>query len=178
MREGFPEVIRRHLQICDNATTNQQKGKAFEDLICLLFEAIAGITTRRNKKSVFKTEEIDIFLWNEFIPGGLPSPAFPPWILVECKNWSVKVDSMNVSWFDHKLQTRGLSLGILIATQGIAGDPQKLTGAHLTIAQALPQGRRIIVITRKDIEALESASDLVRLLKEKLSDLFLNMTCF
>lgn len=177
MIEDFQGEIRRRLLLCDSATTNHHKGKALEDLICFLFEAVPGITTRRNKKNVFETEEVDVFLWNEFLPGGLPSPAFPPWILVECKNWSIKVDSMNVSWFDHKLRTRGLSLGILIAAQGITGDPQKLTDAHLTIIQALPQGRRMIVITRKDIEDLASASELIRLLKEKLSDLFLNMTC-
>jgi hypothetical protein len=178
MIEDFQAEIRRQLRLCNSAITNHHKGKAFEDLICFLFETVPGITTRRNKKNVFETEEVDVFLWNEFFPGGLPSPAFPPWILVECKNWSAKVDSMNVQWFDHKLQSRGLSLGILIAAQGIAGDPQRLTDAHLTIAQALPQGRRIIVITQKDIEDLAGVSDLVRLLKEKLSDLFLNMTCF
>ena len=178
MIEDFQVEIRRQLQLCDSATTNHQKGKVLEDLICYIFESVPGITTTRNKKNVFETEEVDVFLWNEFLPGGLPSPAYPPWILVECKNWSTKVDSMSVSWFDHKLRGRGLSLGILIATQGIAGDPQKLTDAHIIITQALPQGRRIIVITRKDIEDLASVSDLVRLLKKKLSNLFLNMTCF
>src|SRR6266568_1388007 len=170
MMEDFQVEIRRQLRLCDSATTNHHKGKAFEDLICFLFETVPGITTRRNKKNVFETEEVDVFLWNEFFPGGLPSPAFPPWILVECKNWSVKVDSMNVNWFDSKLKSRGLSLGILIAAQGITGDPQRLTDAHHIITQALPEGRRIIVITRKDIEDLTSTSDLVRLLKEKLSD--------
>ncbi len=178
MIEDFHAEIQRQLQLCDSVVTNHHKGKAFEDLICFLFETVPCITTRRNKKNVFETEEVDVFLWNEFFPGGLPSPAFPPWILVECKNWSTKVDSMNINWFDHKLQSRGLSLGILIAAQGITGDSQRLTDAHLTIAQALPQGRRIIVITLEDIKCLTSISDLVRLLKEKMSDLFLNMTCF
>src|SRR6266702_2153619 len=99
MIEDFQAEIRRQLQLCDSATTNHHKGKAFDDLICFLFETVPGITTRRNKKNVFETEEVDVFLWNEFFPGGLPSPAFPPWILVECKNWSTKVDSMNINWF-------------------------------------------------------------------------------
>ena len=178
MIEDFQGEIRRLLRLCDSATTNYRKGQTFENLICFLFEAVPGITTRRNKKNVFETEEVDVFLWNEFFPGGLPSPAFPPWILVECKNWSVKVDSMNVDWFDSKLKRRGLSLGILIAAQGITGNSQSLTDAHYIIAQALPEGRRIIVMTRKDIEDLAGASDLVRVLKEKMSDLLLNMTCF
>ncbi len=178
MRGSFEADIRRQLQQCDNATTHYHKGKTLEDLICFLFEAIPGITAKRNKKSIFETEEIDIFLWNNFSPGGLPSPAFPSWILIECKNWSQKVSSSEVSWFDTKLRDRGLQLGILIATQGITGDPQRLTDAHFIVAKALSEQRKIIVITRDDIECLASGSDLVGLLIDKLSNLFLNMTCF
>ncbi len=178
MREDLQTEVLRHLRLCDRATSTYNKGKAFEDLICFLFEVIPGITTRRNKKNVFNTEEVDVMLTNEFFPGGLPSPAFPPHILIECKNWSVKVDSMNVSWFIDKLESRGLGLGILFAAQGITGNTQHLTDAHFIIAKALPKGRRMLVITRNDIENLTRATDLVRLLKEKLSDLLLNMTCF
>jgi len=179
MIEGFQAEIRRQLQQCDNATIKYYKGKALEDLICFLFEAIPGITmARRNKKNIFETEEVDVLLWNEFFPDGLTSPAFPPHILVECKNWSEKVSSIEVSWFDFKLRSRGLPLGILIATQGITGDSQRLTDAHSIVAKALSEQRRIIVITRQDIEGLTSASDLVRLMKEKLSDLIMMQTCF
>ena len=178
MSESFQADIRRQLQKCGNATAHYHKGKALEDLMCCLFEAIPGITAIRNKKNVFETEEVDICLYNIFSPGGLPSPAFPPWILIECKNWSQKVSSSEVSWFDTKLRDRGLSLGILIATQGITGDSQRLTDAHFIVAKALSEQRKIIVITRKDIEELTDASDLVNLLIDKLSNLFLNMTCF
>ncbi len=178
MIEGFQAEILRQLLQCNNAITKYHKGKALEDLICFLFEAVPGIMTRRNKKNIFETEEVDVFLWNEFFPGGLPSPAFPPHILVECKNWSEKVSSKEVSWFDTKLRDRGLFLGILISMQGITGDPQRLTDAHFIVARALSEQRKIIVITREDIEGLTSASGLVILLKEKLSDLFLTMTSF
>ncbi len=178
MSKDFQGEILRRLQLCDKATFYYHKGKAFEDLICFLFEAIPGIITRRNKKNVFETEEVDVFLLNEFFPGGLPSPAFPPYILVECKNWSTKVGSAEVSWFDKKLEDRGLFLGVFIATQGVTGDSQRLTDAHFIIATALSKQRRILVLTREDIEGLTRTSDLVRLLKEKLGDLFLNMTSF
>jgi hypothetical protein len=162
MIEGFQAEILRQLVQTDNAKTKYHKGKALEDFICFLFEAV----------------EVDIFLWNEFFPGGLPSPAFPPHILVECKNWSEKVSSREVSWFDTKLRDRGLFLGVLIAMQGITGQPQRLTDAHFIVAKALSEQRKIIVITREDLEGLTSESDLVGLLKEKLSDLFLTMTSF
>lgn len=178
MRESFEADIQRQLQLCDNATSHYHKGKTLEDLICCLFEAIPGITTKRNKKNIFETEEVDICLYNIFSPGGLPSPAFPPWLLIECKNWSQRVSSSEVNWFDTKLRDRGLSPGILIATQGITGDSQRLTDAHFIVAKALSEQRKIIVITREDIEGLTSGSDLVGLLIDKLSNLFLNMTCF
>src|SRR5579864_4839579 len=108
MNRNFQTEILRQLILTVMANTNYHKGKALEDLICFLFEAVPGIMTRRNKKNIFETEEVDVFLWNEFFPGGLPSPAFPPHILVECKNWSEKVSSREVSWFDTKLRDRGL----------------------------------------------------------------------
>ena len=178
MIEGFQAEILRQLVQTDNAKTKYHKGRALEDLICVLFEAVPGIMTRRNKKNIFETEEVDIFLWNEFFPGGLPSPAFPPHILVECKNWSDKVSSREVSWFDTKLRDRGLFLGVLIPMQGITGQPQRLTDAHFIVAKALSEQRKIIVITREDLNGLTSGSDLVSLLQEKLSDLILTMTCF
>jgi hypothetical protein len=46
MIEDFQTEILRRLQICDRARITYDKGKSFEDLICFLFEAIPGITTR------------------------------------------------------------------------------------------------------------------------------------
>lgn len=178
MIQTFRAEVQRYLLQCDAASTMPQKGKAFEDLMCYLFETIPGITmARRNRKNVFNTEEIDILLWNEFITNGLPSPAFPPFILVECKNWSEKVGSIEVSWFDSKLRNRGLSFGILVAANGITGEPQHLTDAHSIVSKALFEQRRIIVITRSEIEDLTNSNDLVRLIRDKLCDLILTQSC-
>jgi hypothetical protein len=79
---------------------------------------------------------VDVILWNEFFQGGLPSPAFPPYILVECKNWTEKVDSIEESWSDTRLRDRGLFLGILVAAWGITEDSQRLTHVHFIVAKA------------------------------------------
>lgn len=55
-----------------------------------------------------------------------------------------------------KLEDRGLNIGILVSAMGITGDAATLKAAHYQLAAALIKGRRILVIDRVDIEALES----------------------
>src|SRR5262245_17113703 len=152
------------------AQTTKEKGDILEEIICYVFQRIPGITvTRRNERNAFDTEEIDIAFFNEQEPGGLP---FLPWIiLVECKNWSNPVGSEHVSWFDTKMRNRGVEFGILIAANGITGNPAFLTDAHSIIATALKERRRLIVITIEEIRSLIDSSHLVHLIKEKLCDL-------
>jgi hypothetical protein len=152
------------------AQTTKQKGDALETLICYLFQTIPGITvTRRNERNAFDTEEIDVAFFNEQASDGLP---FLPWIiLVECKNWTHPVGSEHVSWFDTKMRNRGVEFGILVAASGITGNPAMLTDAHSTIANALKERRRLIVITADEIMCLAHSSQLIRLIKEKLCDL-------
>jgi hypothetical protein len=162
--------IERFLREGREAQTTKQKGDALETLICDLFQTIPGITvTRRNERNAFDTEEIDVAFFNEQASGGLP---FLPWIiLVECKNWTHPVGSEHVSWFDTKMWNRGVEFGILVAASGITGNPALLTDAHSTIANALKERRRLIVITADEITRLAHSSQLVHLIKEKLCDL-------
>jgi hypothetical protein len=152
------------------AQTTKEKGDILEELICYIFQMIPGITvTRRNERNAFDTEEIDVAFFNEQAPGGLP---FLPWIiLVECKNWSKPVGSEHVSWFDTKMRNRGVEFGILIAVNGITGNPALLTDAHNIIATALKERRRLIVINMEEIKSLIDPSQLVHMIKEKLCDL-------
>lgn len=152
------------------ARTTKEKGDAFEELICYLFETVPGITvTRRNQRNIFDTEEIDVAFWNEQQSSGMP---FLPWvILVECKNWSQPVGSEHVSWFDTKLRNRGVEFGVLFAANGITGDSSALTDAHHTLATALRERRRLIVITSSEAKKLTDSSQLIHLIKEKLCEL-------
>jgi hypothetical protein len=149
-----------------NGATTAEKGKALEDLICYLFDLVPGITiTHRNEKNAFATEEIDVALFNEEIV------SLPNIILVEAKNWSNRVGSIEVAWFLTKLQNRGLDFGILVTTLGITGNAQDLTAAHNTIATSLAQKRRLIVITTAELQGLADTDELLRLIKTKLCDL-------
>ncbi len=158
-----------------NAANTTDKGRALESLICCVFERIPGIAvTRRNEMNVFQTEEVDVAFWNDGAPDGLP--FLPNLILVEAKNWSNRVGSGEVAWFDTKVRNRGLNFGILITTLGITGNAQDLTRAHHTVAMALAEQRKLIVITVNELRALTNTDDLALLIKTKLCDLALNGT--
>lgn len=161
------EIIAAHFDICDNGASNQVKGKAYEDLACYLFETIPGITIAlRNQMNAYNNEEIDVAIWNDKETEGLH--FLPNIILIECKNWSTPVSSVEVNWFCQKLASRGLDFGILIANNGITGNQADLNAAHNTIAFHQAQKRTVIVISREDIESLTTTEELVHLVKTKM----------
>lgn len=156
-----------------NAQNTAAQGRALEDLICYLFGEVPGVSiTRRNTKNTFNTEEIDVALWNDQEVQGLH--FLPNIILVEAKNWSSRVGGEEVSWFDHKLRSRGLDFGILVCTRGITGDPERLTAAHHVVATALSERRRLVVLRTNEILQLADTDALCNLIKEKLCELAVN----
>jgi len=170
MAKYSKKILAAFLHDCDHGGTSQIKGKAFEDLTAYLFEKLPGVNTpTRNTKNTFANEEIDVAVWNEKSIGGLH--FLPNILLIECKNWTNPVSSIEVSWFLSKLQSRGLDFGILIASQGVTGNSADLQAAHNTISTHLAMGRRIIVITRKEIDALVTTDDMIQLIKQKLLEL-------
>jgi hypothetical protein len=86
----------------------------------------------RNRPNAFGTEEIDVASYNDQEPQGLR--AFNPILLIERKNRSKPVGSIEVSWFLTKIRNRGLDFGILVAAQGVTGDAHDKTAAHDVIS--------------------------------------------
>jgi hypothetical protein len=159
------------------AATTGEKGKALEDLICYLFECIPGISvTQRNTLDVFQAEEVDVAFWNDQHHQGIW--FLPNLLLVECKNWSVPVSNDEVVFFDEKLRRRGLSFGILVAANGITGDPARRTAAHATIAGALAEQRKLIVLTIDEIKTFTDGKQVIALIKRKLCELAVAGTLF
>lgn len=163
--------IQGFLAIVDNPPNNAAKGKAFEDLACYLLDGIPGIRiTARNVLNTFATEEIDVACYNERDPAGLGS--LTDFLLVECKGWTDAVGSEQVSWFLTKIRHRGLRFGILIAANGITGDPDQLSRAHFLVSTDLANfGTKMIIITRKEIEGLASGEDFAKLIIHKVCTL-------
>jgi hypothetical protein len=150
----------------DDAETSHEKGKALEDLIAYLFARIPGLEeSARNSLNAFGAQEIDVAFWNEQVRDGLRQ--FDHLLIVECKNWDTPVGDGELSIFREKLRSRGRPLGILVAACGITGEPGRQNRAHQQLASCLTEGREILVVTRKEIEALGDSDQLVKLLKQK-----------
>lgn len=156
----------------DVANTTTEKGRVLEELICYIFERVPGIPiTERNQLNVFQTEEVDVAFWNDKNVKGF---HFLPYIiLVECKNWSNAVGSVEVAYFLKKLENKGLDFGILVATNGLTGSTHDFTRANFEVSIALARGIRLIVLTREEIERLHTTKELVLLVKKKLCKLAL-----
>ena len=166
-----PAVIKGYLAIVDTPPTNAARGKAFEDLACYLLNGIPGITvTLRNQMNTFATEEIDVACKNENDPAGLG--ALVDFFIVECKGWRDAVNSEQVSWFLTKIRHRGVRFGILIAANGITGEPEHLSRANFLVSVEMATfGIRMVIVTRQEIEILTSGEDLAKLVIQKVCTL-------
>lgn len=163
-------TIQGYLRKADRARKKAVRGKAYEDLACYLFERVPGILiSGRNLLNTFATEEIDVCCANQQHPDGLPS--LNPFILVECKGWRHPVTSEQVGWFLTKIEHRGLDFGVLIAAKGITGVPEHLTAANSLLAFALGKKIRLVIVTRAEIELLNSGEEFALLIIRKVTQL-------
>jgi hypothetical protein len=169
--------IAGYLKRGDEASTSYAKGKAFEDLIAFLFAQIPGLEeSARNQLNAFGAQEVDVAFWNDQLRDGLRQ--FDHLLIIECKNWDNPVGDGELSMFREKLRSRGRPLGIMVAACGITGTPELQNRAHQQLATCLAEGREILVVTRKEIEALSDSDQLVRLLKQKRLQLAVSGTIF
>jgi hypothetical protein len=163
--------VRGFLRKADRARTKAGRGKAYEDLACYLFEGVPGIQiTGRNLMNTFATEEIDVACYNLQDPAGLRT--LPSNFLVECKGWRDPVNSEQVAWFLMKIEHRGLDFGVLIAANGITGVPEHLSASHFLVSFVLALRKiKMVMITRAEIEALNSGEELAELILRKVNQL-------
>src|SRR5580700_11153225 len=154
---GFPrKKIRARVQRARRAVDCVARGRTLEDLVCLVFMSIPGILPpTRNVPDFADGGEIDVFFANRGRDNGLW--FLPISILVECKNWQNRVGAEEVRIFIDRLRERACEAGILIATNGITGDPASLRAAHRHIARALEQGTHVLVLTLDDIQGLRGS---------------------
>jgi hypothetical protein len=163
----YPDDVAALLAVANgDARSTGERGKAYEDLACLLFDGIPGIDeTVRNRLNAFQAEEVDVAVSNLRHPDGLRQ--LPEVFLIECKNWSVPVGSIEVSYFASRIRNRGCTFGVLIAAKGVTGNAADLTASYYEAATALKDGVRMVVITGEDIARLTSDDDFILLLRRR-----------
>jgi hypothetical protein len=163
-------VLKAHLERAnDPANSTYIRGRAFEDVLEHVFKSVPGCDVQRNSLNRFASEEVDLSVMNFKDEGGLR--ALPEVFLVECKNWSSAVDAATVNGFASKIRHRGCSLGVLVAANGVTGDPHEGTAAYQSAALALVEHTRILLLTTTDLGTLASSSDVVTILHRRLLDL-------
>jgi len=155
-----------------------QKGEALEAVTAETFCQLEGVgLLRRNAVDNAGSLEIDILLYNQGHPAGLP--FLPNHIIIECKNWESPVNAATLTVFTGKLHKFRVDFGILVAANGITGDPADRTAAHAHLRSVYDRdGLKVIVITRAELESLTSTEDLLILLQEKYGDCIMGATQF
>jgi hypothetical protein len=88
--------------------------------------------------------------------------------VVECKNTGGPVSSAGVRNFIAKMEDVQVSWAFLVAAQGITGSGQRNTHAHAAIQKGRTRKVNVLVITRQEIAALESADHFETLIRDKI----------
>jgi hypothetical protein len=167
MGDYSPDSISSLVANCENqALSTTARGRAFEELFCYLLDGVPGIVYETDRVNFAQSDEIDIAVANGGNVSGLA--CFPTLFLVEAKNWSGQVDSSSVGAFIDKLRDRHIELGILVAANGVTGDPATLRAAHHKAASAQTSGFRILLITMKDLLRLRTSDEFTTLLVKRM----------
>lgn len=145
------------LKSVNTAKTNVEKGKTLENFTKTLFDFINGFMFIKANVRL-EVEEIDLIFANSvFLPWGDP-------LVIECKNWSSKVGKNEIVLFKDKLKTLDAKTGILIVMSGITGGDE-YHDARGAIRDAMREGKHIVPITLKQIQALSSIQEWYDLLQ-------------
>lgn len=170
--------IRALLAEADAAASSYDKGKKLEELVIHVFGRLPGIEFyKSNVVNLPQSEEVDVAFFNNKAAKGLPFLEYL--LLVECKNWSVPVGANHIREFVTKLEHRACANGVLIAANGITGNPQDRSAAHDAVRMALAVKHiRLIVITRAEIETWADTSEIVTLFKRKLCEVTVDGSIF
>lgn len=148
------------------ANSNVEKGNSLEDVVEFLFEGLDLVRIRdRNLRT--RTGEIDFVL--EYNDSSIQNlfQYHSRYILIECKNMGESVSTKEVAHFEKKLIKSNISLGILVAWNGISGEE---TGdyAQRYVDSDTPEDTTILVIDSRDLYRILDGLSLYELIDEKL----------
>lgn len=152
------------------ATNAQEKGKFLERFVGEILSTIKGLKILKVNARL-RAEEIDIIVQNNVSEGFWRTLGSP--IIVECKNWTKKIGSKEISILSDKMKSISpdVKLGILVAPNGVSGDYQ--SDAVLKIREKRQQGLYIIVLVKEDLEEIAAGTHTSKVIEKKYEKLFL-----
>jgi CheY-like chemotaxis protein len=131
-------------------TDRHKKGTRLEELLLIMWRSIPGFeNTFPNQRS--SNEEIDLVVEN-----GSKDEIWrkeSSYFLVECKNWTSKVEPKEVVWLREKLQTRQgrCKLGFFVAPYGFTA------GVETALLKHSESGVMIVLLAKAELEQLVCA---------------------
>jgi hypothetical protein len=157
-----PQVVRDLLVAAKQGTTADERGKRYESLLEYVFSSVPSALVVSNRRNYFGAEQVDLAVSN-----GGAFPGLPEVFLVECKNYSERVDSKSVGYFLFICMVRGVELAVVAAAEGLTGEASDTSYAHSLALSASTRGCRLVVITTADLLALTSSQDLADMLRKR-----------
>lgn len=138
-----------------------RKGALLEDSLELLFRRTPGFEeVVRNRRS--SNEEFDLVVTNASTDPVLAKEG--SFFLVECKNWSVRVDPKELTHLVDKLRGRRgrFKLGILVAVHGFT------TGVETLLQRQANEDWLVLPLQGSDVTSWIDATDRVGWLRERV----------
>lgn len=151
----------------DASANANERGEILEELVKGIFGTLPGFSHWKSRHLTNDgSAEFDVCFHNDIRLS--PFPFAEPAMAVECKNTGRRVDSVGVRNFIAKLEDVQISWAFLVAAQGITGSGQRNTRAHAAIQSARARKVNLLVVTRAEIEGLQSAEHFAALVRDKI----------
>lgn len=156
------DQIAELLAAADAAAPGHATGVAYEQLLLHIFGSVDGTIVQPDEKSHYGTEQVDIAVSH----GGV-FPGVPNKFLVECKNYAHPVDSRSVGYFLYICVSRACELAVVVAANGLTGNPDDDAHAHSLAKAAAALKCLLILITTQDLLQIETPQDVITLVSRR-----------
>lgn len=170
MEKYPPEELEALYNACSNTEgTPHARGAALEDFVQHVFCAVPSVKLHaRDVKDEDGAQEVDLVLTHLQHLSKFPMPDVT--IIIECKNEEARTTASQVRDFASKLDSRAMSIGILVTYSGLTGGTR--LSAHAVIRDTLALHKvAIIVVLAHELATLSAPEDLATLLTDRLNEL-------
>lgn len=154
-----------------------ERGQILEELVRYVFGRLPGFAHWRSRHLTSNgSAEFDVCFTNDVRIS--PFPFAEPAMVIECKNTARKVDAAAVRSFIAKLEEVQVNWAFLVAARGITGSGRRSSRAHGAIQAARARRVNLLVVTREEMEQLQSADHFAVLVRDKIMAHTLNAPFF